>query len=328
MSLLNAYYFRQHSYTLVPRHLREDMEWIAAVGGDAITLSVIEQDLFATKYNLEHICREADRVGLKVFAVPGRWGGIVAGSPKVPSLFASQHPETWARNEDGSPVTRPYCGPICSIHHPATGDFLRSTLTEMLTEFPIAGIVWDEPKVLFRDCSDAAKQTLGATADWSTHLAAIAGFFDEIVSWAASVRDGVTNHMFLYADLPDPVIEVISAIPHLDSFGCDGRPWTAEDGGRSDSSNAPSQKNLLPGAKRFMKAADARGKDGLILIENHALTNADVEIMDRRLPEVLQLGAKHLIYYYYPRDVEDPDRAMDVIAGHLHRWRDDEPGRA
>jgi hypothetical protein len=321
MSILNAYYFRQHSYTIVPRHLCEDMEWIAETGSDAITLSVLEQDLWATKYNLEHICREAGRVGLKVFAVPGRWGGIVAGSPKVPSLFSAQHPETWARNEDGSPVTQPYCGPICSIHHPATADFFRATLGEMLTEFPIAGIVWDEPKVLFVDHSQAAIDALGPDAGWAAHLQAIAGFFDDLAGWARQQRPGVTNHMFLYADLSEEIIETMSAIENLDSFGCDGRPWYAEDGGRSDSFNAPSQKNLLPAAKRFIKAATARDKDGLVLVENHALTNADVDIMDRRLPEVLGLGAGHLIYYYYPRDVEDPDRAMGVLRAHLQGWR-------
>ena len=56
-------------------------------------------------------------------------------------------------------------------------------------------------------------------------------------------------------------------------------------------------------------------------IENHALTNADVDIMDRRLDEILSLGADHVIYYYYPRDVEDPDRAMEVMARHLRAAR-------
>jgi hypothetical protein len=321
MSILNAYYFRQHSYTIVPRHLREDMEWIAETGSDAITLSVIEQDLFATKYNLEHICREADRAGLKVFAVPGRWGGIVAGSPKVPSLFSAQHPETWARNADGSPVTTPYSGVISSIHHPSTREFVRATLSEMLAEFPITGIVWDEPKVLFTDHSQAARDALGSDADWGAHLDAIATFFDEMAGWATSVKDGVTNHMFLYADLGEQTIEKMAGIHHLDSFGCDGRPWYAEDGGRSDSHDGPSAKNLLPAAGRFMQAAADNGKDGLILVENHALTDADVDIMDRRLGEVLDRGPGHLIYYYYPRDVEDPDRAMEVIRRHVRAWK-------
>ena len=32
---------------------------------------------------------------------------------------------------------------------------------------------------------------------------------------------------------------------------------------------------------------------------------------------VLALGAEHLIYYYYPRNLEDPDRVMGIMAKHL-----------
>lgn len=103
IDLLNAYYFRRHTYTLVPRHLREDMEWMADCGTQAVSIGVLEQDLEAARWNLDHACREADRAGLKVYAVPSRWGGLVAGSLKVPSLFTATHPETWVRKADGTP---------------------------------------------------------------------------------------------------------------------------------------------------------------------------------------------------------------------------------
>lgn len=36
-------------------------------------------------------------------------------------------------------------------------------------------------------------------------------------------------------------------------------------------------------------------------------------LMDRRQPDVLTLGADHIIYYYYPRNLQDPDRAMGIF---------------
>ena len=35
------------------------------------------------------------------------------------------------------------------------------------------------------------------------------------------------------------------------------------------------------------------------------------------MPDVLRMGAQQIIYYYYPRDVEDPDAVMAVTARQL-----------
>lgn len=102
-------------YTLVPDQVREDMEWIADTGTDAVTIAVLEQDLYAARENIETIHREAARVGLKLFAAPSRWAGQVAGAPRVPGLFTASHPETWVRNEDGTPYLSSYSGPMPSL---------------------------------------------------------------------------------------------------------------------------------------------------------------------------------------------------------------------
>lgn len=82
MRVTTAYYFRAHSYTMVPRHVREDMEWMADHGTDAIALGILEQDLNAAVENFQRIGTEANRVGMKVFATPSRWGSMVAACPR------------------------------------------------------------------------------------------------------------------------------------------------------------------------------------------------------------------------------------------------------
>ena len=69
---LNAYYFRAHMYTLVPRQVREDMQWMADIGTDIVSPAILEQDLAAVPRNLDLISREAERVGMDVYAVPLR----------------------------------------------------------------------------------------------------------------------------------------------------------------------------------------------------------------------------------------------------------------
>lgn len=236
---VNSYYFRAGMYTLVPRHVREDMQWMRDHGTDAVTIAVLEQDLFAAVENMQLIQAEADRAGMSLFVVPSRWGALVAGSPKVPGLFCVRHPEACMRGKDGS-LQSGLVGPIASVHHRATFDFFR---------------------------------------------------------------DSIRN---------------------LHDFGCDGRPYRRDDGGLDDNpeNRRPPHKLLCEDGPGFVDAARRHGKRPLFLLENHAMAEEDVAIMDRRLPEILAMGVEHFIYYYYPRSLKDPDRNMAVAGKHLLNVRE------
>jgi len=121
--LLNAYYFRAHMYTLVPHQIREDLRWMKGVGTQAVSVAILEQDLFAAVENIEIICNEAAKLGMDVYAVPSRWGGLFAGAPKVPSLFSVHNPQTWVLDDQGATHYSDVSGVISSIHYPETLDF-------------------------------------------------------------------------------------------------------------------------------------------------------------------------------------------------------------
>jgi hypothetical protein len=149
--ILNAYYLRAHMYTLVPRHVREDLKWMADAGTNVVSVAVLEQDLFAAVENIEFICNEASKLGMEVWAVPSRWGGIVAGAPKVPSIFTCRNPQTWAMNKDGSYIDSENSGRISSVFHPDTLEFMCNTADKVFSTWDIKGIIWDEPKTLNAD---------------------------------------------------------------------------------------------------------------------------------------------------------------------------------
>jgi len=178
--ILSAHYFLQHTYTYHRRHIREDFAWIASVGARRVVISLLEQDLFAIDANLDCLCEEAERAGLQILALPSRWGGLVAGAPKTPSLRASSSPDTWMRKSGGSPELTAF-GPIMSIHHPDTMELFVSSLERLLGRWPFAGVVWDEPKALEReDHSPMAKERLPAEASLAWHTQAMADFFDAV----------------------------------------------------------------------------------------------------------------------------------------------------
>src|SRR6516162_5885448 len=180
--ILSAYYQRAHMYTIVPRHVREDLKWMAGIGTNVVCVAILEQDLFAAIDNVALIIDEAAKAGMKVFSIASRWGGLVAGSPKVPSLFSVTHPDTWILKKDGKPRFSPSnSGVISSVHHPATYEFFCNTVDEMFRIFPaIAGIIWDEPKGFIADYSKLALEKLGSEAPETAHWQAAADFYGNV----------------------------------------------------------------------------------------------------------------------------------------------------
>ena len=326
--MISTYYFRAQMYTLVPRQVREDMRWMADHGSDAVIVGVMEQDFRAARENLDLICAEAASAGLRVFATPSRWGNLVAGCPKVPSILCATEHDLWARNPDGSPVLN-FLGPIASVHHPRTFEAFAELTTTLLTRWDISGIVWDEPKALeVADHSDAARQALPGTdlSDPAVILRAQRDFFGRVNAAARALRPDLRIGMFLFGHYADtPAMSLLAGTPGLDDFGLDGRPWARSDGGISDSGHGAPSKFLLDQGPAFIAAAKSHGRNSLALIENHALSRPDTTLMERRLGAVLDQGYDHLIYYYYPRSCEDADRAMNILGEAMLRHRASSP---
>ena len=315
--VLNAYYFRAHMYTMVPRHVREDLKWMADQGTTAVSVAILEQDLSAAVENVRIIAEEAEKVGLSLFIVPSRWGGLLAGAPKVPSVFSVRNPQAYALYADGKPAFNGISGVISSIHYPETYDFFVQSLDKALSLWNVRGVVWDEPKSFFKDYSTKAREHLGDRIEsLEAHAEAVAGFYSRLNRHLKTKSPQVSTHMFVYAQTEDMILEKCARIEGLDYFGCDGRPWSAKDGGVLEGAG----KTLVDNAGRYLKLVKATGKKSLFLIENHNMQAKDTALMDRHLPELLKYDIDHLIYYYYPRNVENPDQNMAVIAKHIRTF--------
>lgn len=324
-TLINAYYFRAHMYTCVPRHIREDMTWMADIGTNVVTLAVLEQDLFAAIENIKIVCEEAARVGIKVYAVPARWGGLTAGAPKVPSLFSVNNPHTWMLKKDGTPfLMRNVSGAISSMHYPETYQFFCESLDSMFKQFNISGVIWDEPKGFRMDYSPKAVEKLGKDAPEEAHLKAAADFYGKVSRYIKDKYPDKQVSLFIQAHSGKLEMELAAQVGSLDYFGCDGRPWDITEDkkwvGSNEHSESGKGKILLGKGEQFIKLAKQNGKKTLFLVENHNLPKAMIPAMDAGLPRVLAMNVDHLIYYYYPRNIEEPDLNMSVIAKHIKSY--------
>ena len=317
--LLNAYYFRAHMYTLVPKQVREDLKWMADIGTDVVSVAILEQDLRAAVENVAIIVEEAAKLGMDTYVVPSRWAGLLAGAPKVPSVFTVQNPEAWLVKENGKFYKDKNVGVHSSIHYAETVDFFKRSIDQIFKLWDIKGVIWDEPKIYDKpDYSPAARKAIANLSDINSHNAAFSNFFGKLNTHIKEKHPGKTTSLFAYANWRKPVIDSMGQIKDLDYFGCDGRPWPVDAGGQTEQEG----KNLLggPGAW-YLDVAKANGKKGLLLIENHNMPAVNNALMDRYLSDVVALGADQLIYYYYPRNVDKPEENMAIIAKHLKNYK-------
>jgi hypothetical protein len=325
--LITAYYFRAHMYTLVPRHVRDDMQWMKDTGCNALSIALLEQDLFAAVENIEIVANEASKRGLQLLATPSRWAGLTAGAPKVPSLFSAKHPETWMLSEDGQPAPSPrVSGVLSSVHHPLTYQFFCESLDQAFNKFPVAGIIWDEPKAFRPDFSKFARQNLGPNPSRDAHWKAAAAFFSRV---NAHIRANYPRkHISMFTQAHNNLVqtEIAAQIKDLDFFGCDGRPWDAETDKQwapkpgDEDSESGKGKVLLGRGEKILDLARKYGRKTLFLAENHNLPAKMIPAMEAGLPKALALHPDHLLFYYYPRNIEDPDRNMAVVAAALKNY--------
>jgi hypothetical protein len=319
--LTSAYYFRAHLYTYVPDQVARDMDWMAEHGTDAVVLGLLEQDFFAAVENVAGICAAAEERGLRILITPSRWGNLVAGCPKVPSIFSATRLDALACDREGRPHIG-WLGGYASVHHPDTREFFITHLQRAFDLWPISGVIWDEPKGLkVIDYSEAARKVFQENGwvitDPACHTREAIRFFDQVSLPVKAAHPEAHFGLFTFGHVSDLLARQFAALECLDAFGCDGRPWPRGLGSSDSIGESGAKKSLIDDGPRFIRAAREAGKLPLFLIENHALTRGDLDLMAEYLPRVLEQDIGHLLYYYYPRSCEDPDRAMQVLGKFL-----------
>jgi hypothetical protein len=313
---LTTYYFHGQDLCMVPRHVHEDLCWMRDHGVDGVCVGVHEADLQGGNHDM--ICREIERVGLDLWLIPSRLGGLVAGWHRAPGYFAVRNPECCARNTDGS--VRDFFGPQLSVFHPRTSEFLAETVLEMLRRFPARGIVWDELKSLAgEDHSAAAVEALGRPARRDDMAQGTRDCFSAANCRILAQHPDLRIVNFIYADCGDTLAGVCASIDGLSAFGCDGKCWYPDELNQGE--GGPRKVLLGGNLERFKQAASARGLQSFALLETQLLGSDALECTMWHLPELLADGPDHLCYYYYPYGMADPEHFMGPIGDTIKVWR-------
>jgi len=314
--LLTAYYFMGQDLCTVRRHIRDDLAWMVDAGTDSVAIGIHEFQLdYGHQQQLDILFDEAERVGLAVHAIPSRWAGLVAGWPSAAGRFAATHPDSWMRDADGTPSFRTFCGgALCSIYDPATKAFFLDAIDRMLSAWPVKGLIWDEIKVLHEeDHSKHARETLGEPAKGKVQVQHAVDFFSQASRFARGKRTKLIISCFVYAYLPDDILDACASIDELDYFGIDGRCWPDKD---------PKTKVLFGNMSRARAACAKHDVGSLALIETQTMKGGEAQRTIAHLPAFLEQPVDHLLYYYHGACREDEDFCMDSMKPLLKKWRE------
>jgi hypothetical protein len=313
---LSVYYFKGQDFCVDRRIYRDDMKRLADAAVDSICIAVHEGDLAGS--NLPNVCQAAHRAGIEVWAVPSRVGALVAGWHRGVGYLSAGRPDLWARHADAACVN--FFGPMISVHHPESAAAFIEVIESMLEALPISGIIWDELKSLdIEDHSEAALAACGGPAKGAAQVEATAAFFSGVNRELRTRRPELTIAMFLYCFMPDDLLARCAAIDGLDEFGCDGSCLRPTDrfpieGGMG--------KILLPeNFSRFAAAADRTARRRFVLVETQTHGASSVERTLERLDELFALEPHHLVYYDYPRNMDDAERLQPLLAERFATWR-------
>jgi len=305
-------------------HTRLDMLWLAAHSFDAIHIAVHEE-AYSNPMGVHLIIEEAHRVGLAVFAIPSRWCGLIAGWPVLAGHFAATRPDTWMIKKDGEYMFKPFCGPLCSVHHPDVQQHMITCIENMLNTFDFDGITWDELKTMHEtDYHPLAIEKFGGPACGEAQIQASLDIFARCNRRAREIKKDLRIVSFVYAQLGNEIIEAWANTEGFDDIGPDGRVAVEGDlppNTLADGRVFHKQKLLMKHMQRHIDVAKAKGKRSFCLIETQDADVHEAQTTMKRLPEFLKFDHDHVCIYYHPL-VEEPEAQITDQAGLLLRdWR-------
>ncbi|MFP4059054.1 MAG: hypothetical protein ACLFUC_01055 [Bacteroidales bacterium] len=80
------------------------------------------------------------------------------------------------------------------------------------------------------DYSPAAIENLGKDATYEDHLWANVDFYSRVNEHIKANFPGVKTALFAYVSPPEIAVNLMAKTRSLDYYGCDGRPWSTEEG--------------------------------------------------------------------------------------------------
>jgi hypothetical protein len=298
MDITIAYFHSLHH----PEVVKQDFEQIRATGAGSIVYAIHEQEAQRWPRDLERGLRQAQDAGLKVHLSLGRHGNLFAGPSLVPSWYTFHHPNTRVKDRHGR------YHDISCYNHESFRSWLFKEIEQYLRNFPLNGILVDEPRgpdvtcfcsvcrALCPDIADLQRFRQRSMVDFLGELCACVKRVD---------AHAKTTVVLLPQDLGQA--EELATLPHLDTLG--GHLfWQLlhEDVGAIERWGS----SIVEVTRRHMKRSQ-------LWLQNFNLSDGDEQALESAFKQMVSLEPDEVAGYYYWRNNEDPCHIWQTTRGLL-----------
>ncbi|UKI31052.1 MAG: hypothetical protein L6W00_24885 [Lentisphaeria bacterium] len=304
--LLTAYCLSYGNWTVIPHQWAECFGEMEELGFDAVALSFSESEMRYARRTFEMQIAAAHRAGLKVFVVPSRLGGRLAGAPLMSSLWLTANPAAALPENPG----------VACVESPEFRKWSLEFIRTLMREYDLDGIIWDEPKEADRMTRHPA--TLAAFGEEYDVECLCRSFAELIGEWTDAAREIRPELIVTLFNMPvtNPLFtRLCSALPGLNYTGFDGGLCLQSYFHEAPTKHKPYLWESWP---RTRQEAAEHHCGTFALIENMLLPASQHDIFAENL-ELFLLSAQpdHLACYYYAHNNEQPETAhritMEVI---------------
>jgi hypothetical protein len=289
---------------LRPEILKQDFQAIRACGAKNLVYAIHEQEEQRWARDFERGLGLAKDAGLKIFLSPGRFGNLFAGPALVPSWYTFRHPQSRVMDQHGR-----YHEISCFNHQSFRSWFFRE-IERYLTSYPIAGILFDEPRGLEVICYCPACRALCPDV---TDLArfrrrAMVEFLHEACTYVKQVDEHIKTAIVLHPhDLS--LAEDLATIEPLDTLGCH-LFW---DMLQEDVSL------VTRWGRELVETARLASRRSQLWLQNFNMHEGNAGEMETAFSGILSLEPDEVGCYYYWRNNADPARVWETTRRLLRR---------
>ncbi len=275
--LINCYYYAPHNHSMLWQHQEYDLDRIADMGCDILSVCVQEEQLVNWhQQRLRNLVEAAHARGLKVHAVPNRWCGLTAGWLDGFSAWSVRNPDTWIVNCNPDKYDVHIPDAASEPAHPKTCAQYEQSIKHTI-DFGFDGLIWDEPRP---ECWEVVE------------------FLDRMSGFARGLKPDLVVSYFAMSGEPDKAAHLeavandLARTAHIDYLGVDGHV-------RSQDHRMHRMKNTIFTAHRiFDPILRQAGKKTMYLLEGQRHRDEDLENYLANLDAAFGLPMDQLMFYY------------------------------
>lgn len=289
---------------LHPDVVKHDFEQIRGTGASSIVYTIHEQEDQRWPRDLERGLLLAQDIGLKTHISLGRYGNLFAGPSLMPSWYTFRHPHSRVLDRHGR-----YHEISCFNHQPFR-QWLFGEIEHLLRNYPINGILIDEPRGLEVSCFCSVCRALCPdVADLVRfRRRSMIDFLGELCSCVKRVDANIkTTVVLLPPDLS--LVEELTTLPTLDTIGCH-LFWNLLH---------ESVCQVQAWGNTLVETTRAHHKRSQLWLQNFSIDDATEKEMETAFHHITSAEPDSIACYYYWRNNADPARVWDTTHSLLRR---------